>query len=415
MFQITKKELKLFFNDKKALMLSFLLPMALITLFVFTFGGTGSNRDMSPMTILIADESQTKNSEQLMADIDSLPALKVEKMEKAEAIEEVKKGDELATLIIYRDYEKLLEEKQAGFELILDNTRPTESEILQGVLMSVLFRSAGKSMIKTKVIDKITKDFAPEDSVNTAAIETFIDEMMSTSANTSEKDAEKNSMDSQMEGMVKLTPVQTNEEVNPALVHSVAGTAVMMLLFSVAAMGASLLDEKEKGTLKRLLYSPINPLHILLGKLLSSVIISLMQLLAMFTFAHLVFGLDIFFNLPALLITLTLTSFTCGCFGIFIASVSTSRKQVEGMSTLIVMVMSAIGGSMVPSFIMPEFMQKLGVLSVNYWSIQSVYDIYLRDFTVAAFAIKSAVLFGIGLILLMISILFYKRNILKLT
>lgn len=415
MFQVAQKEIKLFFGDKKAMMLAFLLPIALITLFTFMFGGATKNNDMSPFTILVCDEAKTKNSEQLIADIDSLPSLKVEIFEKEEAIGEVKKGDELAALIIYDNYETLIEENKNGFELYLDNTRPTECEILQGVLMSVLVRSGGKAMIKNKVIEKIAEDFSPEDSVNTEAIETFIDEMMSSSAETSQDKSEKTTMDSMMEDMVKITTVQTNEEVSPALVHSVSGTAVMMLLFSVAGMGASLLEEKEKGTLKRLLTSPLSPSHILFGKLAAAVFISLLQLIAMFVFAQVVFGLDLFFNLPALLITLTLTAFTCGSFGIFIASISTSRKHVEGLSTIVVLLMSAIGGSMVPSFVMPEFMQKLGVISVNYWSIQSVYDIYLREFSWGTFAIKSGVLFTFGSVLLMVSLPFYRKNILKIT
>ena len=47
------------------------------------------------------------------------------------------------------------------------------------------------------------------------------------------------------------------------LVQSVAGTSVMMLLFSVAGIGGSLLDEKQDGMLKKLLCSPISPNHIL--------------------------------------------------------------------------------------------------------------------------------------------------------
>ena len=42
------------------------------------------------------------------------------------------------------------------------------------------------------------------------------------------------------------------------------------------------------------------------------------------------------------------TAFACASFGIFIASIAKTRKQVESYSTLIILVMSAIGGSMVP-------------------------------------------------------------------
>jgi ABC-type transport system involved in cytochrome c biogenesis permease component len=62
------------------------------------------------------------------------------------------------------------------------------------------------------------------------------------------------------------------------LVHSVAGTSVMMLLFSVAGIGGSLLDEKQEGMLKKLLCSPIPPNYILFGKMVFANIISIIQL-----------------------------------------------------------------------------------------------------------------------------------------
>ncbi len=412
-FRIALKDLKLFFGDRRAMLLSFALPIALISLFVFMFGGSGPG-DMAPIDLLVADEDKTSESKILCDDLDSLPSLKIELTETAEGIENVKSGDALAVLIIRKNFTALVEDGKPGFELVLDNTRPTEGEMLQGQMMMVLFRNAGRGLIKEKVLDKITSDLSPEDSVDRDEISAFIDEMMDegfgggVETETAETDG-----DEQAE-MIEVTKVSINEEVSGMMIQSVAGTAVMMLLFSVAGMGASLLDEKEKGTLKRLLYTPITPLQILFGKLTTAVAISMMQLLVVFGFAQIAFGLDLFYNLPALLLTLLATSFTCGCFGIFIASISTSRKQVEGMSTLVVLVMSAIGGSMVPSMFMPEFMQKLGVLSVNYWSIQSVYDIYLRDFSLVPYITKVAILFVIGVAMLLISLPFYKRNIVKL-
>ena len=58
----------------------------------------------------------------------------------------------------------------------------------------------------------------------------------------------------------------TDEGKLGSLVHVVAGTSVMMLLFSVAGIGGSLLDEKQEGMLKKFLCSPIPPNHILYGK-----------------------------------------------------------------------------------------------------------------------------------------------------
>jgi hypothetical protein len=44
MLKLASKDLKLFFKDKRAVLLTFAIPMALITLFAFAFGGVGKTK-----------------------------------------------------------------------------------------------------------------------------------------------------------------------------------------------------------------------------------------------------------------------------------------------------------------------------------------------------------------------------------
>lgn len=52
------------------------------------------------------------------------------------------------------------------------------------------------------------------------------------------------------------------------LIQAVAGTAILILLFSVAGVGTNILEEKENGTINRLLYSPLKGSRILYSKML---------------------------------------------------------------------------------------------------------------------------------------------------
>jgi ABC-2 type transport system permease protein len=200
------------------------------------------------------------------------------------------------------------------------------------------------------------------------------------------------------------------------LVHSVAGTSVMMILFSVAGIGGSLLDEKQEGMLKKLLCSPIPPDYILFEKLVFANIISIIQLIIMFIYAWLIFNLDIMHHLPSLVLMIFTIAFACSGFGVVLASFAKTRQQVQGFSTIIVLVMSGIGGSMIPIFVMPEIMQKIAVFSVNYWGIQGIYDIFwkLVPLTDITFLSRVFVLLCIGFFLNFIALLMFRRNILKI-
>jgi len=89
---------------------------------------------------------------------------------------------------------------------------------------------------------------------------------------------------------------------------------------------------------------------------------------------------------------------------------------VQGYSSIIILVMSSIGGSMIPIFVMPEIMQKIAVFTVNYWGVQGIYDIFwkllpLSDIT---FLSRVFVLIGIGVFLNFLALLMFRRNILKI-
>jgi ABC-type multidrug transport system permease subunit len=136
----------------------------------------------------------------------------------------------------------------------------------------------------------------------------------------------------------------------------------------------------------------------------------------MFIYAWLIFDLDIMNHLSSLVLMIFSIAFACSGFGIVIASFAKTRQQVQGYSSIIILVMSGLGGSMIPIFVMPEIMQKIAVFTVNYWGIQGIYDIFwkLIPLTDSTFLLKVFVLLCIGFFLNFIALLIFRKNILKM-
>lgn len=409
MFKIAIKDLKLISKDKRAIVLTLLLPIALISLFAFAFGGIGGSNDAHPISIFVSDQDSTATTKDILSQLDTLKSLYIKHLPFEQAKEEVKKGNRVAALVFYKGFEDSLENENApSVELFYDQSRQIESGILRQIIYSNLMGIIGQKSIKKNVNKMIDKNYSYLPPAMLKDIHSKVDEQMSEFGNSDKKGA------NNLVG-IKTTPVFAKQENgNLGLIQSVAGTAIMMLLFTVTGMGAGMLHEKEEGTLKKLLCSPIQPNSILFGKMISTIVVSIFQLAVMFLFAWIVFGLDIFMNVPALILMILATAFACASFGIFIASISTSRKQVESYSTLIILVMSAIGGSMIPIFVMPAIMQKIAVVSVNYWGIQGFYDIFWRNLPISDVAIRALVLFGIGALMVIISIRNFNKNILSI-
>jgi len=65
--------------------------------------------------------------------------------------------------------------------------------------------------------------------------------------------------------------------------------------------------------------------------------------------------------------------------------------------------MSALGGSMYPRFLMPEKMQKFGLLTLNAWAIDGFQKIFWRDEPVRAVLPQVAVLIAVGVVFFLIA------------
>ena len=73
------------------------------------------------------------------------------------------------------------------------------------------------------------------------------------------------------------------------------------------------------------------------------------------------------------------TAFAVAAFGMLLASVCRTRAQLGALSTLVILIMSSVGGSMFPRFLMPEAMQKAGLLTINAWAIDGFTKVFWRD------------------------------------
>ena len=339
MIEIALKDLKVFFRDIKAVLLSFLLPIGLITLFGLTFGGIEKRSETQNQTaILVSDLDSTATTRDVIAKLDSLDEISVTTVDFNKGKDQIMNGNRLAMLVFYKGFADSVESgKPEPMELFYDEARKMDASLIQYALISNLMEILGPKTFKKKIMSTIKTKYPDLDTDMMSQIEGDISEQFAPAGS---GDKENNAMGKM--GNLTVTSLARKESVNWALIQSFAGTAVMMLLFSVTAIGSSLLSEREDGTLKRLMYSPVSPIHIMFGKVLFALVISVIQLSVMIVFTWAALGMDLGYNLFYLMMVVVATAFACSGFGIFIAAISTSRKQSESMATIVILLMSGI-------------------------------------------------------------------------
>src|SRR4029078_219475 len=107
--------------------------------------------------------------------------------------------------------------------------------------------------------------------------------------------------------------------------------------------------------------------------------LGMLRLRCMFLWGRLAFGLDLFHHLPGFFVMTAFTAAAAAGFGLMLATLARTRAEVSGMSTIVILTMSALGGSMFPLFLMSETMQKFGLLTFNAWALDGYLKVFWRD------------------------------------
>jgi ABC-2 type transport system permease protein len=313
----------------------------------------------------------------------------------------VKAGDAPAALIIPHGFGDNpisfgADSNRPKIQLLKDSSDMVAPEVIAGLLQKVAMTAMPDVMAQqgSKYLDEYAGGFTPEQRKRIdAGLEGLRQRESAGQSNTS------SNPDQGMPIAVASRDVVGENKNNPMVSFYAAAIGVMFLLFTSSSTAGSLLDEAESGTLDRVLSTRVTMGTLLGGKLLYGSLLAFAQLVLMFLWAWLVFKLDFITHLAGFMVMGVVTAFAVGAFGILLASICRTRGQLGPLSTLVILIMSSIGGSMFPRYMMPDAMQKAGLLTINAWAIDGFTKIFWRDEPVSHLWPQVLVLVGVGIVL----------------
>jgi ABC-2 type transport system permease protein len=138
-------------------------------------------------------------------------------------------------------------------------------------------------------------------------------------------------------------------------------------------------------------------------------LLGVLQITVMFTWGMLVFKLDLLGHLPGFAIMTAATAAAAAGFGLVLATLCRSRQQLSGISTIVILTMSALGGSMFPRFLMSDAMQKVGLATFNAWALDGYIKVFWRDAPISALWPQVAVLTGLTIVFLTVARMLARR------
>jgi len=407
------------------MVLSFVLPLAFFTIFAVIFGK--ENNSTPKVTLIVVDQDKSEASENLVHALELEDSLWVHLSPVTEkgvrsgpdytaatAEAAVKAGDAPVALIIPEGFGQhpIAFGPDAGgstLELLNDQSDSIAPQIVVGLLQKAAMTSMPSAMADEgmKYADQYVGGFTPAQRAKVDGELNALHKEEADGKVGAGSGSSGSGSDSAGGGIiavnVRAVVGKSAGQSKNMISFYAAAIGVMFLLFTASGSAGALLDEAESGTLERVLSTRVTMTKLMAGKLVFNTLLAFVQLLAMFLWGWAVFKLDFFSHLPGFAVMGICTAFAVAAFGMLLASVCHTRAQLGALSTLVILIMSSIGGSMFPRFLMPEAMQKAGLLTINAWAIDGFTKVFWRDLPVTALWPQVAVLVGIGVVLFVVA------------
>jgi ABC-2 type transport system permease protein len=185
--------------------------------------------------------------------------------------------------------------------------------------------------------------------------------------------------------------------------------SVILLLVSALMTSISITKEKELGTMEILLVSPLNPLQIIIGKVIPYLLLALINSAAVLILSKFVFQVPIVGSLPLLIAESTLFLITALSLGILISTISNNQQTAMMISLGALMLPTIIlSGYIFPVENMPLPLQILSNLIPAKFFIRIVKGIMLKGVTFSYIWQETLILAGMTVFFITVSIKKFK-------
>lgn len=381
------------YSSRSMLIFGFLLPF----LFTFVVGQAISGYEPDdasqtwPLVVVNADEGSLGT--RLIERLNNDPFLTTETASDSAARLQVESEEKAAALFIPTDFsDRVLNGESLNLEFQMNLAEPMAAQVVEQAVL------AGLSEVNSwlTVADSSVKIAAALDLFNLVS---EVDEAEYFDAAVSAgHQAIQETPPIIVEARKGVRETESQINIPTGVGQTSPGMLVIFTMFTVLGGASGLLQEREVGTLRRLMVMPMDKIVILAGKMLGMFTVALTQTLILILGGAYLFGVNWGRDLLALAALTIIYAFTITGLAIMIAALVRSYAQLDALSAIIVIPMAGLGGAMWPIEIVPPIMQKIALFLPTGWALRGFHDIISRGLGLEEILLEVGVLalFGVA-------------------
>jgi ABC-2 type transport system permease protein len=197
--------------------------------------------------------------------------------------------------------------------------------------------------------------------------------------------------------------------------YMVPGTLGLVLIWSgLNHASMTIATERTKGTFQRMVIAPVSPTVVLLGKLISALAIVYMSAFIMLLSGVLLFQVNLYWNIPVILLGIFLGALSAIGIGLIISSIAKNEEAANSISVIISVPLQFFIGAFFPLSIMPEAAQAFGNALPFTKLVNAMQDIMTRNLPFDAVVPEIVYLAVSGLILFLVGTIAYQISLKRL-
>jgi ABC-2 type transport system permease protein len=403
---LVRKDLLLFFVDRRALLMSFAVPIAIGSFFGYVMGGSGDQSNASKISVLAVDQDHSAISREIVNRLSGEKALDVKPSTPVDARAAVRKGSATVAVIIPRNFGQ--EAGNAFFGptqkpeigVLFDPSHAAERAMVTGILSGDVMQAVSKEMFTGQSgRDMVKSSLAQVEQSQgiTPGIKKPLEDLLRSVDRLNER-SDQTPGANLSRGL--SMPYTTREEAVTArrntkyngYSHAFAGMVVQFVLFLGIDVGIGLLQQRQRGLWKRFRAAPLSRGVLLGSRAASAAILAFLVVQVNFLFARLIFGVRVEGSMLGFLgVSAALALMTAG-FGMLVASVGKTPEATRALSIFVVLIVVMLGGAWIPMFLFPQWLQKFTVVMPTRWAMDGLEAMTWRGLGLGAAVLPMAVL-----------------------